>query len=105
MPCKNQQDDIAEDNALWTASLTHAFLVLLEEHVRKNNGQGPTHKDFKVMAKKLLGTYYKRYFVGQLKLKYFRMEGNYNVFKKLLNHTGLDVILLLACPLVHKMFG
>ena len=88
MPHKSQQTDNVEDNALWSAPCTHAFLVLLDEHVKKNHGPTPTLKDFKLMSEKLLGTCYKRFLPSQVNLKYFRMQKVYNVFKKLVNHTG-----------------
>ncbi|KAL5578065.1 hypothetical protein UlMin_019764 [Ulmus minor] len=40
------------------------------------------------MSEKLLGTCYKRFLPSQVNLKYFRMQKVYNVFKKLVNHTG-----------------
>ena len=58
MPRKSQKDDNAEDTTIWSPACTHALFVLLDKHVRKNHGQGPTHKDFKVMAEKILGTCY-----------------------------------------------
>ena len=66
MSRKNQQGVTAEDNALWTLKSTHAYLMLLEEHVRKNHEVNPKQKDVKVMTDKLLSTCYKRYYVGQL---------------------------------------
>ena len=88
MPRKSQKDDTAEDAALWPLACTHALLVLLDEHVKKNHCQSPTQKDVKVIAKNILGICYKRYALTQIKSKYFRMGKIYNTFKKLINHTG-----------------
>ena len=66
MPHKSQKDDNAEDTAIWSPTCTHALLVLLDEHVKKNHGHCPTTKDFKVMAEKISGTCYKRYVVTQI---------------------------------------
>ena len=88
MPCKSQIDDEAKNTTIWTPASTHALLVLLDEHVKKNHGTFPILRDFKVMSKKILGTCYKRYVATQIKSKYFRMCKIYNTFKKLINHTG-----------------
>lgn len=88
MPRKSQKDDTTEDNALWSAQCTHALLVLLNEHVRKNHGKNPTNKDFKFMAEKLFGMCYKRYLYTQVKSKYHRMGKVYNALKKMINHIG-----------------
>ena len=89
MPRKTQKDGTSEANALWSSQSTHAFLVLLEEHVRNNHRINPTNKDFKIMAEKLLRTCHRRYLPGQLKSKYHRLARVYNKYKKLVNHIGL----------------
>ncbi|KAL5539254.1 hypothetical protein UlMin_044840 [Ulmus minor] len=88
MPCKSQIVDDVEDTAIWSPACTHALLVLLDEHVKKNHGARPILRDFKVMSEKILDTYYKRYDMTQIKSKYHRMRVIYAKFKKLINHTG-----------------
>ncbi|KAL5574034.1 hypothetical protein UlMin_023631 [Ulmus minor] len=88
MPHKSQIDDNTEKIAIWSHASTRALLVLLDEHIKKNQGARPIMRDFKVMSEKILGTCHKRYVATQIKSKYHRMRIVYAKFKKLINHTS-----------------
>ena len=85
---KSQLDDEVEDNATWTPTHTHKFLVLLDKFVQKNHGEHPIMRDFKFLFEKLFGTCFKRFRTTQVKSKYHRMHIVYGKFKKLINYIG-----------------
>ena len=107
MPRKIQKDENDKDPTL-LAPCSHAFLVLLDEHVRKDHEACPKNKDYKLIFEKLLGTFYKRFIPTQVKSKYFRMGKVYNWFQKLVNHIGFGwdfETLKLTRLLALTMFG